>query len=172
MVGMVASEEAARSEGESYGAAAVYYWPKTQSAYLYIPKDSNNGKRYEEIRVSDLEPIKRYLRMHLRTNHAGRAHRADKWTLVERVFGAAIPDGQRNANNPHERKVRMAIAEMRKDGEPVCSDSSGGYWWAESLEEVEAVTAELEGRAKDLLETASVMRKRAIEAFGAQPQLF
>lgn len=82
------------------------------------------------------------------------------------------PQDQRNANNPHERKVRMAIAEMRKDGEPVCSDSGGGYWWAESLEEVEAVTAELEGRAKDLLETASVMRKRALEAFGAQARLF
>lgn len=128
--------------------------------------------RYEEIRTSDLEPIKRYLRMYLRANHTGRMRRADKWTLVERVLGAPIPQDQRNANNPHERKVRLAIAEMRKDGEPVCSDSGGGYWWAESLEEVEAVAAELEGRAKDLLETANVMRKRALEAFGAQARLF
>lgn len=43
MVGMVASEEAARSEGESYGAEAVYYWPKTHSAYLYIPKEAEDG---------------------------------------------------------------------------------------------------------------------------------
>lgn len=43
MVGMVASEEAARAEGERYGAETVYYWPKTQSAYLYIPKESGNG---------------------------------------------------------------------------------------------------------------------------------
>lgn len=129
-------------------------------------------KQYEEIRASDLEPIKRYLRMRLQAYHRGRMRRADKWTLVERVCGKQISVDQRNANNPHERKVRMAIAEMRKDGEPICSDSGGGYWWAESLEEVEAVTAELEGRAKDLMETASVMRRRAIEAFGAQARLF
>jgi len=129
-------------------------------------------RRYEEIRASDLEPLKRVLRLHLQAYHRGRTNRADKWTLVERACGVKIPEGQRNANNPHERKVPMAIAEMRKDGEPVCSDSGGGYWWAESLEEVEAVTAELEGRAKDLLETANVMRKRALETFGAQARLF
>lgn len=42
MVGMIASEEEARAEGERYGAKAVYYWQKTHSAYLYIPKDESD----------------------------------------------------------------------------------------------------------------------------------
>lgn len=43
MVGMVADEEEARAIGKSFGAETVYYWPKTHSAYLYIPKEVSDG---------------------------------------------------------------------------------------------------------------------------------
>lgn len=42
-VGLVADAEAALKIGEKYQATTVYYWPKTKSAYLYIPKETNDG---------------------------------------------------------------------------------------------------------------------------------
>lgn len=128
-------------------------------------------KQYESLIQSDLEPLKRLIRLHLQAYHRGSNRRIDRWELVELVSGQEIPPAKRTNNNPHDRRVRLAIAEMRKEGDPICSDSSGGYWWAASPEEIEGLVAELESRARDLLETANRMRRRSLEIFGAQSRL-
>ena len=58
-----------------------------------------------------------------------------------------------------DRQVRMAIEELRSNGEPIISDSGKpGYYY--SPEDVQVIQAELRARAYKLLSTAAAMEQR------------
>lgn len=58
-----------------------------------------------------------------------------------------------------DRQVRLAIEELRSDGEPIISDSSrAGYYY--SPEDVSIIQAEMRARAYKLLETARAMDRK------------
>lgn len=124
------------------------------------------------ITISGVDELKPIVLVELRTWHRGQANRAEKWALVEKVCGVSIPVTKRTNNNLYDRKVRLAISELRKEGALICSDTDGGYWWAASIEDVLSVSESLRGRAKDLLRTARQMRVEALREFGGQQRLF
>lgn len=107
----------------------------------------------------------------LKNFHRGHARRAEKWSLVERACNVTIPDAERTSNNMFERRAREAIELLRNEGGLVCSDSSGGYWWAQSIEDVLAVSDGLRRRARSLLRTARNLRRAAVHEFGGQMRL-
>ena len=58
-----------------------------------------------------------------------------------------------------DRQVRMAIEELRSNGEPIISDSGkSGYYY--SPEDVKVIQAELRARAYKLLNTAAAMEQK------------
>lgn len=72
-----------------------------------------------------------------------------------------------------DRYIRETVEELRTEGFPIVSDSGhAGYYFASSLDEIETLTAELESRSKKMLEQSRMMKRRAIELFGAQQALF
>lgn len=124
------------------------------------------------ITFSGVDELKSAIETELKTWHRGHEKRAEKWQLVERVCRVIIPEHERNNNNPHERRVRMAISQMRKAGRLICSDTAGGYWWANSIDDVLSVSDGLRSRAKDLLKTARQLRAEAMREFGGQQRMF
>lgn len=113
--------------------------------------------------VEELKPI---IEIELRTWHRGQGSRAEK------LCGFAIPAHERNNNNPYERRMRLAIAELRKEGKLICSDTGeGGYWWAASIDDVLALSEAFRNRAKDLLMTAKQMRAEGLREFGGQQKM-
>jgi len=57
-----------------------------------------------------------------------------------------------------DRQIRDAVAELRKEGEPLCSDSGkAGYYY--SLEDRYHTIAELRSRGTELLETARALER-------------
>jgi len=104
-------------------------------------------------------------------SHRGRANRAEKWQLVERIFRVQIPGGERNANNPYDRQFREAVSTLRHNGLLIGSDSRGGYWLMEDFEEVLAVADQFRHRAMDLLHSASKLESTGRALFGCQRRL-
>ena len=56
-----------------------------------------------------------------------------------------------------DRQIRDAVTELRKEGEPICSDSGkAGYYYNKEL--ISHTIAEYESRGKEMFEIASAMR--------------
>ena len=67
------------------------------------------------------------------------------------------------------RQLRMAIRNMRRDGEPICSKAGQGYFWPTSLNEIKnCVEVEFQKKAKDMLFTGKLIMDAGIHLFGAQ----
>ena len=105
------------------------------------------------------------------SNHQGRRNRAEKWMLIETVFCVQIPKAERNPNNYYDRQFRSAISTMRHNGLLVGSDSAGGYWLLEGIDEVLDVADQFRRRAKDLLHSASKLESTGRSVFGSQRRL-
>ena len=68
-----------------------------------------------------------------------------------------------------QRQMRDLINIMRNQEIPICSESGVGYWWPANPEEViKFVEQEIESRGKNLLKTASQVRKGIPNVFGPQ----
>lgn len=68
-----------------------------------------------------------------------------------------------------DRKVRLCISQMRKEGQQICSTGGedGGYWLGAGKEEVfEFTSKEYRSRALDMLETAKAMEDAAEKRWG------
>lgn len=61
-----------------------------------------------------------------------------------------------------ERRLRMVIEKLRRDGNPVCSHPSLGYFWGVTAAEVEATCGYLVGRSMTSLAQASAMKHVAM----------
>jgi len=121
--------------------------------------------------VPTVEELKPVIESELRLWHRGREKRAEKWAFVEKVCGVIIPEVERNNNNPYERRVRMAMSELRKADVLICSDPKGGYWMADSLEDALSISEDFRNRARDLLLTSRKLRQEARREFGGQLRL-
>jgi len=127
-------------------------------------------EQFDNIRKMDRTQIKAHILLLLKCRHFGHDCLINKWDMVQDIFGSDATQ-DRTYNNTNERRMRLAIAELRKAGYPICSDSAGGYWYAGTLDEVLAAAGELEARAKDLFETAEAMKQKARLEFGPQMKL-
>jgi len=107
----------------------------------------------------------------LKSFHRGKERRAEKWKLVELACAVKIPEQERTNNNMYERRVREAVEMLRNEGALICSDSGGGYWWAQSIEDVLAVSDGLRRRARSLLRTARSLRRNGLHEFGGQMRM-
>lgn len=116
------------------------------------------------------EEIERDVR-HILSYRKGKENAISRWQLVEQVFGRAAALNRGN-NNPYDRKIRDVIARYREQDLIVSSSGSAGYYLAADMGDIETIASELEGRAKDMLTKASHLRRRGLEAFGPQLDLF
>lgn len=60
-----------------------------------------------------------------------------------------------------ERRLRTVIEKLRRDGNPICSHPSLGYFWGVTPEEIDAAAGYLVGRAMTSLAQASAMKRLA-----------
>lgn len=65
----------------------------------------------------------------------------------------------RSPNPSDTRTVRRLVKVLRLKGEPICSHSQYGYWWAASPEELEAACQFLRGKAMSSLKQISHLRR-------------
>jgi len=103
--------------------------------------------------------------------HKGKAHRISRWQLVEMVFGREAATNRGN-NNPYDRRIRDSISRWRDVDLIVSSSSSGGYWLAEDMNDVETIAQEYISRSREMEELAKNLRRRGTEVFGPQMPLF
>lgn len=85
----------------------------------------------------------------------------DPNTRISKRMIAALCRLEYNATT--DRQIREAVAELRKRGYPICSDSGrAGYYY--NPDHIEHTIAELKSRAEELFETARALeRGRKIE---------
>jgi hypothetical protein len=69
------------------------------------------------------------------------------------------------------RQVREWAMQLRHQGEPVCSHSSDGYWWANSPEDLSLAMGFLKGRALNSLRQVSQLKKIALPGVVGQLSL-
>lgn len=69
------------------------------------------------------------------------------------------------------RQVREWAMQLRHKGEPVCSHSSDGYWWANSPEDLSLAMGFLKGRALNSLRQVSQLKKIALPGVVGQLSL-
>lgn len=124
--------------------------------------------QYDKIKSRDKDDIKQLIHFHLISYHQGQAKRVDRWTLTETVTGQPIPASERNNNHAGQRLVRMAISDLRKEGELICSDSSGGYWYAATQAEALSTCDEIESQIRGMAETLAALKNNARARFGGQ----
>ena len=107
----------------------------------------------------------------LLAQHKGRANRISRWELVERIFGreAAL---DRSSNNPYDRRIRAAIERWRDLDLIVSSSGVAGYWLAADMKDIETIAQEYVNRSREMEARARNLRKRGLEALGAQIPLF
>jgi len=120
---------------------------------------------YEQILLSMPPGIKKKV-LHILAGHKGSNNRIARNDLVKRVFGIFSDD---ELTDTRDRMVREVIAELRDEGNFICSDSGvGGYWMASNYEDIEMLAGELDSRAMKLLEKSRTLKARAMEWFGPQ----
>lgn len=89
-----------------------------------------------------------------------------KHTSENKIFDGQIRYEVRVSDPDSKKKgagLRRVINSLRQKGYPICSDV-GGYWYAQSKEELEENYNALKGRACKILEAASGM-KLAIDKY-------
>ncbi|MEM1153647.1 MAG: hypothetical protein AAGI44_05870 [Pseudomonadota bacterium] len=69
------------------------------------------------------------------------------------------------------RTVRKLVKELRLKGEPICSHSSSGYWWAANPEELQAACEFLRGKALSSLKQYSYLRRFVLPKLTGQLSL-
>jgi hypothetical protein len=86
--------------------------------------------------------------------------------LVNRIFNLNLPPQANLDNLREDRQIRLAIAQLRGKYPIMSSSGNGGYFYAESREEIEKFCRELESRAVQLHENVRHLRNVALAEFG------
>ena len=103
--------------------------------------------------------------------HVGKQNPVSRWELVERIFGHEAA-ADRGNNNPFDRQIRTII-ERYREVDFICSSSGqAGYWLAADMSDVEIIVNDYVDRARTMEEKARNLKKRGVEKFGPQIELF
>jgi hypothetical protein len=91
------------------------------------------------------------------TEHRGQEHRISRVELCRQL--------SKSMGRPvRDREMRIAIEVLRIEhpsGAYICSTTQGGYWYAESIDELEGYIAQDEHRAKRILARLRQQKLRA-----------
>ncbi len=127
---------------------------------------------YPEVRFAEIQtavPVDLSDRvLSILQQHVGRDHRISRRALVEQAFRVAVDDNL--ANSTQDRQVRMILEDLQAIHPILSTSGGGGYYYAGSAEEISRYAAELDSRAKKLLQKSRRLLKLA-RRFNADIQL-
>jgi len=102
--------------------------------------------------------------------HVGKNNRVTRPELVEGIFG--IPREEVNLySSTLDRQIREVIADLQARYPIISSSGSDGYWWPETMDEVNAYAREINSRATALYEKSQNVLRSARELFHEEPQM-
>lgn len=113
--------------------------------------------------------------LHFLLRCQGKAHSADRWSLVEQVFGEPVPLEERNDDNLRDREIRYSVNRLRMAGHLICDLGNGaGRWMAATEDEFWEFYNYYIKPIKSRADVARAMKKAALEKFPdlLQPSLF
>ena len=103
------------------------------------------------------------------TSHIGRSKSIGMGELFEAVYG------ERWFNKINDtRPLRKVITELRREGHPICSESSqsgGGYWLASAGSETRDYCRRLEGQALRKLKQSALIKNLSLPQLLGQLQM-
>lgn len=102
----------------------------------------------------------------MQARHSGKPNAAIGSSIVRELWGDEAA-ADRTYNSRYLRSLRVMIEEAINEGALICSDSASGYWWATSLEDIEAAERNIK-RALTQKENAEKLKKNISKAFGGQ----
>lgn len=103
--------------------------------------------------------------------HVGRENSISRRHLIDQVFGVCLPVNVNLANLRADRQVRLAIARLQKDYPIIGSSGGAGYCMVSGMDELTRYEAEINSRAKKLLEKSRRLRRAAERLYSGQPSL-
>lgn len=86
--------------------------------------------------------------------------------LVNRVFGLSLAPHAKLENLREDRQIRLAIAQLQVKYPILSSSGNGGYFYAESADEIRTFCRELESRAAQLHEKVRHLQSVSLQEFG------
>ena len=117
-----------------------------------------------------MDELKARLIWLMRGRHCGQGKAIKKRDLLVELYGGYAAEDE-SYNNAYDRTLRATIEEINQEGGLICSSASGGYWWAESLDDgLEAAERNM-NRALTQLENARRLEKNLKAEFGGQLML-
>lgn len=69
------------------------------------------------------------------------------------------------------RVIRRMVEKERRSGIPICSNTSTGFFLADSFNEVDAFVCQMRSRAREILKTADAVEMSAISCIEGEVQL-
>lgn len=124
---------------------------------------------YQEIQVTTPEDLPDRVLQVIRA-HVGKDNRVTRAELVEVIFG--IPRGEVNlTSSTLDRQIRDAITTLQARYPIIASSGLDGYWYPESMDEVNAYAREIQSRASALFEKSQNVLRSARELFHEEPQM-
>lgn len=93
--------------------------------------------------------------------HRGKANAITRKRLLQSVFGY-LPKGDL-ANSREDRQMRLVLLDLQGRYPILSSSGRGGYFYAESAEEIDAYASELESRAAALHEKSRKLHRLAAQ---------
>jgi hypothetical protein len=99
----------------------------------------------------------------LRFHHQGQQNAIKSKDLTIAVFG--------KCNHNLERAVQKAITYINLHGGVICSNTSDGYWWADSLADGLPAASRRVSRALHQLRNARVLKENLQRYFGGQQEM-
>jgi hypothetical protein len=118
---------------------------------------------YDSLLAEDRTPLIQKIRDFFNW-HRGKDRAVNLDDVVVGVMG--------KVTSSNKRRARMAMDEAVDKGALICSNSSDGYWYAESWHEVDEAAGELLSRADKLRKRAGALKESAAREFGGQKGLF
>ena len=115
-----------------------------------------------------IDPQEKYrLLTYLRQHHTGKKKAAKKRDLLAAMYGQSTAQDE-SYNNMADRKLRKMIEELINEGNPICSSSTCGYWYAASLNDGMESVAENKSRAITQLENVKKLESNILAEYGGQ----